>query len=133
MIRSHQTRDGAVTVEFAFALPILLLITFGGMEFSRVNMIRNTAINAAYEGARKGIVPGATSAECEMAANQLLELVQISGGTAVASPSAILPDTESVTVTVTVPITTDNAFMTPQFYFGKTIVSSVTLPREITF
>jgi Flp pilus assembly protein TadG len=133
MIQLPKPRRGAVTVEFALAFPILLLFTFAGIEFSRVNMIRNTAINAAYEGARKGTVPGATSAECELAANQLLNFVDINGGTAVASPSTIQPDTESVTVTVTVPITSANSFITPQYFFGKTIVTSVTLPREITF
>jgi Flp pilus assembly protein TadG len=132
-IRSGESRRGAVTVEFAIALPILILFTFAGMEFSRVNMIRNTAINAAYEGARQGIVPGATSAECEAAASGLLNLVQIAGGTAVASPSSIGPETESVTVTVTVPITSANSFVTPQFYFGKTISATVTLPREVGF
>jgi Flp pilus assembly protein TadG len=133
MMRSKQQRQGAVTVEFALALPILILFTFAGFEFSRVNMIRNTAINAAYEGARQGIVPGATSADCEAAANELLNLVQISGGTAVASPASIRPDTESVSVTVTVPITSANAFVTPQFFLGKTITATVTLPREATF
>ncbi|WP_345681961.1 TadE family protein [Novipirellula caenicola] len=122
-----------MTVEFAVAFPILLLFTFAGIEFSRVNMIRNTAINAAYEGARQGIVPGATSAECEQAAMQLLGFVDISGGTADVSPSTIKPDTESVTVTVTVPITSANSFITPQYFVGRQIVTSVTLPREATF
>ncbi|GAA5504884.1 hypothetical protein Rcae01_00323 [Novipirellula caenicola] len=130
---SRKSRRGAVTVEFAVAFPILLLFTFAGIEFSRVNMIRNTAINAAYEGARQGIVPGATSAECEQAAMQLLGFVDISGGTADVSPSTIKPDTESVTVTVTVPITSANSFITPQYFVGRQIVTSVTLPREATF
>lgn len=129
----NQPRRGAVTVEFALVMPILILVIFAGLEFSRVNMIRNTVLNAAYEGARRGIVPGATSAECEMAATDLLDIVDISGGTAVASPSAIGPNTESVTVTVTVPITSTNAFVTPQFFFGKTISAEVTLPREVRF
>ena len=133
MTRSRKPRRGAVTVEFAVAFPILLLFTFAGIEFSRVNMIRNTAINAAYEGARKGIVPGATSSECEQAAIQLLDFVDISGGSAVVSPSNIQPKTESVTVTVTVPITSANSFITPQYFMGRTITTSVTLPREATF
>ena len=103
------------------------------MRHRRVQMIRNPALNAAYEGARKGIIPGATSAECETAAMQLFNIVQISGGSAVASPSTIQPNTTSVTVTVTVPITSANSFVTPQFFLGKTITSSVTLPREVTF
>ena len=131
MRKSKKIRQGAVTVEFAIVLPILITFVFAGLEFSRVNMIRNTVINAAYEGARKGIVPGATSSECESAANQLLDIVDISGGTAVAS--AITPDAESVTMTVTVPITSANSFVTPQFFFGKTIAASVTLPRERKF
>lgn len=133
MNRFAKSRRGAVTVEFALALPILLLFTFAGLEFSRVNMIRNTAINAAYEGARKGIVPGATAADCEAAATELLNFVEINGGTVVASPSPIQPSTDAVTVTVTVPITSANAFITPEFFLGKTIVTSVTLPREATF
>ena len=133
MIKSCKQRRGAVTVEFAFALPILLLFTFAGLEFSRVNMIRNTAINAAYEGARKGIVPGATVADCEAAANDLLNFVEINGGTVTTSPSPIQPSTEAVTVTVTIPITAANSFITPEYFLGKTIQSSVTLPREATF
>jgi hypothetical protein len=96
-------------------------------------MIRNTTVNAAFEGARQGIVPGATAAECEAAANQLLDLVRINGGSAVASPNPILPSSDSVTVTVTVPIDSDNSFVTPQFYMGATIEASVTLPRERSF
>ncbi|EMI22231.1 TadE family protein [Rhodopirellula maiorica SM1] len=122
-----------MTVEFAVAFPVLLLFVFAGIEFSRVNMIRNTAINAAYDGARKGIVPGATSAECEQAAMQLLDFVDISGGSADVTPSEIKADTESVTVTVTVPITSANSFITPQYFVGRSIVTSVTLPREATF
>ena len=133
MLGPERQRRGAATVEFAIALMALIIFTFTGIEFARVNMIRNTALNAAYEGARQGIIPGATAAECEAAANQLLNLVQISGGTAQATPSPILPSTEEITVTVTVPITSANSFVTPQFYMGSTIISSVSLPRERQF
>ena len=131
MRKLKSLRAGAVTVETAIALPILFLFTFTAIEFSRVNMMRNTAANAAYEGARAGIVPGATAAECEAAANQLLDFVDIDGGTAVATP--ITPDSTDVTVTVTIPINDTNSFVTPRFYLGKTLTSTVTLPRERTF
>lgn len=127
--RREQRRAGAVAVEFAIALPVLLLFTFTGVEFSRVNMMRNTAVNAAYEGARQGILPGATAAECETSANQLLSLVQVAGGTVVATP--ILPNSTSVSVTVSIPITAANGFVTPQFYVGSSIVATVSLPREL--
>ena len=133
MLRFAKQRRGAVTVEFAIALPVLILFTFTGLEFARVNMIRNTAVNAAYEGARQGIVPGATADECEDTANELFDVVRISGATVVATPNPILPSSDSVTVTVTIPITADNSFFTPQLYMGSSIVSSVTLPRERQF
>ena len=133
MLHKKQQRNGAVTVEFAIALPLLIMFTFTAIEFARVNMIRNTTVNAAYEGARQGILPGATASECEVAANQLLNFVQISGGTAVVTPNPILPSSESITVTVSVPTTAANLFVTPRFYIGRTIVSSVSLPRERQF
>jgi len=37
-------------VEFALVLPILLIFVFGEFEFARVNMLRNTMENAAFEG-----------------------------------------------------------------------------------
>ena len=133
MYKHQRQRTGATTVEFAISLPVLILFTFTGIEFARVNMIRNTTVNAAFEGARQGIIPGATAAECEAAANQLLDLVKINGGSAVATPNPILPSSDSVTVTVTVPIDSGNSFVTPQFYMGATIEASVTLPRERSF
>lgn len=133
MLRSKKQRRAAVTVEFAIAFPILMAFCFTGIEFARVNMIRNTALNAAYEGAREGIIPGATAAECETAAMQLLDVLDLSGATAAASPDPIQSNTEAVTVTVTVPINSANSFVTPQFYLGKSIVASVTLPREWKF
>ena len=60
---SHD-RTAAVVVEFAICAPILFLFFFASLEFSRVNMIRQSVENAVYEGARRGIVPGATAANC---------------------------------------------------------------------
>jgi hypothetical protein len=106
------------------------LFTFAGIEFSRVNMMRNTAENAAYEGARRGIVPGTTAAECEAEAAQLLADVGIVGGACVVTPNPILSTTSAVSVTVTIPIDSANAFVTPRFYAGKSVQASVSLPRE---
>ena len=123
-----QSRRGAVTVEFALAFPILLFTIFTGIEFARVNMIRNTIENAAYEGARTGIVPGATSTECEAAAQEIIDLIGVVGATPVAS--AIEDDSTTITVTVSVPLTTSNGYITPKYYLGKSLQSSITLPIE---
>ncbi|MBX3440075.1 MAG: pilus assembly protein, partial [Planctomycetaceae bacterium] len=58
-----ERRGGATTVELAIVLPVLFLFVFSAIEFSRLNMLRHLASVAAYEGARQGIVLGATADE----------------------------------------------------------------------
>ena len=47
-----RTRRGATTVEFAIVAPVFFLFLLASIEFSRLNIIRHTADNAAYEAAR---------------------------------------------------------------------------------
>ena len=94
----HRKRSGATTVEFAITIPILLLILFTTLEFSRMNVIRQTAVNAAYEGARRGIVPGSTANEVEQIATGVLNTVGVHGSTITVTPTALTPDTTEVTV-----------------------------------
>jgi Flp pilus assembly protein TadG len=49
---AHRGRRGAVAVEFAVIAPILLSITVGMLELSRVYSVQNTLETAAREGAR---------------------------------------------------------------------------------
>ncbi len=132
MTRPHKRhyRQGAVTVEFAIAAPVLFMFVFAGVEFSRVNMIRNTIENAAYEGARSGVLPGATAANCAAVTQDLLDIIGVADSTITVTPLVILADTEEVTVTVEVPMTMSNGYITPTYYLGSTLRAAVTLPRE---
>ncbi len=49
-------QNGAVSVEFAIILPVLLLLTFGIIEFSVALYDKAMITNASREGARAGIV-----------------------------------------------------------------------------
>jgi Flp pilus assembly protein TadG len=49
--------------EFAIVLPIFLLAIIGIIEFGRAVMVQQILVNAAREGARRAIVPGATTDE----------------------------------------------------------------------
>ena len=49
---------GAVAVEFALLLPVVLLILFGTIDFGMMMYGREIVTNAAREGARAGIVQG---------------------------------------------------------------------------
>jgi Flp pilus assembly protein TadG len=122
-------RSGAVVVEFAVCVPILFLFFFAALEFSRVNMIRQTIENATYEGSRRGIVPGATSADCRNSAELVLNTVSTNDATITVTPSVITPETPQVTVEITVPIES-NSWIAPFFFKNKSLNNSMTMQRE---
>ena len=53
-----QHQKGAVAVEFALILPVLVLLLFGIVEFSLLMYNKQILTNASREGARYGIVGG---------------------------------------------------------------------------
>lgn len=128
---SRPPRSGAVTVEFALVAPLVLFIVFGSIEFARLNMLVNSMENAAYEAARRGIIPGATVANVKAEANSILQAVGAVNATVTVSPTTITNQTPQVTVTISIPLN-DNAWVTPQFTQNKTLTRSCTLTRETT-
>lgn len=124
-----KNRLGATAVEFAICSPILFLFTFASLEFSRVNMIRQTVENSVYEGCRRGIVPGATAADVADAAQFVLNATSISGAQVTVDPTTITEDTTNVSVSVVVPIN-ENSWVAPLFFSGTQISSNLTLRRE---
>lgn len=122
-------RAGAVVVEFAICAPLLFFFFFASLEFGRVNMLRQSAENAVYEGARRGVVPGATAANCQAAAQAVLNSVAAQDATIAVTPAVIVADTPQVTVDVTIPLGS-NSWVLPVFFAGRTIEASMTLNRE---
>jgi Flp pilus assembly protein TadG len=122
-------RAGAVVTEFAICAPILFFFFFASLEFSRVNMIRQSVENAAYEGARRGIVPGATAADCRNSAQNILNSILARDAVIDVAPAVINSDTDEVTVTVTVPIDS-NSWVVPLFFEGRSVSGSMTMNRE---
>lgn len=123
-------RTGAVTVEFALVAPILFLFIFGIIEFARLNMLRNTIENAAYEGARRGIVPGATISAIEARAREELGIININNASIDVTPAVIETNTPEISVTVSVPLS--GAGWLFQLSQRSSVMSrSITLKREL--
>jgi Flp pilus assembly protein TadG len=122
-------RLGATTVEFALVAPAFFLVIMSMFEFTRLNVLRHTADNAAYEAARVAIVPGATVAQATTEANRLLSIVNARGAQVNFNPATITPETNSVTVTVTIPLDS-NGWVVPHFTQGRTLTSSATMRTE---
>lgn len=124
-----QSRRGATAVEFALVCPMLFLTIFGIIEFARLNMVRNSIENSAFEGARNAIVPGATASAAEAASRQVLNAAMISTAQISVSPAVIDFTTPEVTVTVSVPLSSAGWL----FVFSSktsTFTRSITLKRE---
>ena len=58
---NSSSRHGAALIELAICLPVFFLITMATIETCRMIYIRQSLKIAAYECARLGIIPGATS------------------------------------------------------------------------
>jgi len=122
-------RNGAVAVEFAITVPILFLLFFAMIEFCRFNMIRHGIATAAYEGARRGIVPGATADDVKTTAETILQAVSTVDASISVDPDVITPETTTITVTIDVPLQ-HNGWVVPHFFKESTVTRSCTLARE---
>ncbi|MCA9261213.1 MAG: pilus assembly protein [Planctomycetales bacterium] len=130
MIRtSTRRRRGATTIEFAFTLPIVLLMFFGFIEATRANMVRNSAKNAAYMAARRAIIPGGTASDAVAKGESILKATGVRSGVVTVAPSVVDEDTPQVTVTVSAPMN-ENSWVVPKFFADAVIVQSCTLTRE---
>lgn len=112
-----QPRGGATTVELALVLPVLFLFVFGAFEFSRLNMLKHLAGVAAYEGAREGIVIGATTADVTAQVNTILAAGSVIDATITTTPATITASTTEVQVDVSIPVA-GNFWVLPAYASG---------------
>ena len=116
-----QRRRGSLTVEFAITVPILFLMVFAAIEFCGMNVMRHSVDNAAYEAARRGIVPGATATDVRNVANDIMATVGARNVQVVVDPSTIGSATPEITVTVTVPVA-NNGWIAPIFFSSADVL-----------
>ena len=125
-----RNRFGGVAVEFAMIAPIFFLVLFGGVEFASIHVTQCAIENAAFEGVRHGIVPGATAAGCQQRAEAILDATRIQVYDVVVEPTVIDNTTDEISVTVTVPMIPENKFGLAAFLRGGDLIKTITLPRE---
>ena len=128
-VRCFPSRHGATAVEFAMTAPILFMLLFGALELGRMNMIRHTGDNAAYEAVRTCIVPGATNAEGVAAARSVLDSIFVTGYTTTVTPATITDTTRSVTAEVAVPYA-NNMWVTPLYSKNGSTSATCTMARD---
>ena len=127
-------RRGAALVEFAFVVPILFLLVFGLIEFSRMAMVYHVITNAAREGCRQAVLPGATASNVTTVVNSALNdgKVTSSSATVVITPSNItsLDTGTPISVRVTVNYSAVSWIPSPDFLTNKLLQAECVMLRE---
>ncbi|HEY6564126.1 MAG TPA: TadE/TadG family type IV pilus assembly protein [Pirellulaceae bacterium] len=123
------SRKGATAVEFAMIVPVFMLVLFGALEMMRAFNLLHTADNAAYEAARRGIVPGATAADVRQAAVSVLNTIGTRNPRITITPATIGLGTRQVTVEIAIAMNS-NSLAGPLFFRDKELRSQMTMERE---
>jgi Flp pilus assembly protein TadG len=130
--KCRTSRRGAAVVEFAVVAPLFITLVFGMIEYGRMVMVQQMLTNAAREGARVGVLDGATTAAVQSSVTTYLSNASISGSTVTVSPSP--PSSagygDPVTVTVTIPFASVSWIPAPMFLSGKTLTAKSVMRRE---
>ena len=128
--RRSSPRNGMLTVEVALCLPLIFLTLFGGYELAKTSMVLHASQSAAYEGARAGIIPGATPEKVEDAVGLVLRTMGVRTFQVETNPPVIARDTEQIEVIVRVPLR-ENLSLPSLFVQDPTFVGTCTLTREV--
>jgi Flp pilus assembly protein TadG len=126
---TNASRTGAAAVEFALVAPIFFVLMIAAFEFGRLNVVRHTADNAAYEAARHAMVPGATAVEARAEATRLLNIVGARGAQITVTPETLDSSVSEVNVTIDVPMNL-NGWIAPRFTRTSVIRATSTLRTE---
>jgi Flp pilus assembly protein TadG len=129
--RPHQRR-GAAALELACVAPVLLLFVLGIIELGRLFMVQQVVVAAAREGARIGVLDGATTASVTTRVQTYLAGTSVTGATITVSPNP--PGSanagQPVTVSVSVPYTAVSWLSTPIFAQNAILRGNSTMRRE---
>jgi Flp pilus assembly protein TadG len=129
MRSARRTQRGAAAVEMAVVAPIIFLLFLAAFEFSRLNLIRHTAEVAAFEGARRGIVPGATVAAVRTRVDAVLAAIGVDDATVQIEPTTLSRSADTITVRVTIALD-HHTWVPSRFVAGRSVSRSCTLSRE---
>lgn len=127
--RQLPSRRGALTVEVAICLPILITFLFACYEVAHANMLLHATESAAYEAARVGIVPGAKPDKIREAAAFVLNSVGVRNFTLTMTPDPITTKTNSVKIVILVPFR-GNTSVSQMFVRDPTFRGQCELTRE---
>lgn len=131
--RHIHSRKGAVVVEAALTLPLLVIIMLCIVEYSRAIMVQQLLDNACREGARLAVQNNATATGVTNAVTAYLQKMNISGATVSVTPNPLSSSTNGQGITVAVSFNLSNAsWCAPVYAYGIVLKSSCIMRRDGT-
>lgn len=126
-------RTAASAVEFAIVAPLLFMLVLGMIEFGRMLMVQQIMTNAAREGARKAVLPGATETQVYQTVDTYVNNSGINGHTRSVTPNPTAASSNSA-ITVTVSVTYDKVTWLPigavKWLKEKRLTATVDMRKE---
>lgn len=129
--KQNRSRErGAMAVEFAIILPLVLLLLYGILEMGRIMMVQNMATSSAREGARTAILPGATNDAVTTRVTSVLSGAGLAYDSLATDPEDVSTVDGDNPITVTVAIDYDDYSLIPGFIEGLQLTGQVTMRKE---
>lgn len=128
------SRRAVVLVEFALVLPLLVLLTFGVMEYGWMFLKAQEINNVSRDAVRLAVLPDATNADVDSRIAAMMTAAGLggSGYTMTYSPANVAnaaPETP-VSVTISVPYDDIDLFGLPILPTPATLQFAVTMAKE---
>ncbi len=131
LIKAERSVKGSSLIELALCLPVLVLLVLGTVEICSIMHLKQGLKLAAYEAARIGLVPTATSENVIAQADLLLEGRNIKDYSITTQPSDPTSVGYGDLFTVTVSAASDsNTLFGGWFFSGEPITESVVVRGE---
>lgn len=112
--------------------PLILFFFMAMVVLTQAFVMRDVAQHAAYEGARKGLVLTSTPDDVEIAVNDFLTTLRLENAEITVFPDEFNNTTNEISVTVSIPFST-NAWVGAGFMPGQWTSSSTITLRRIQY
>ena len=132
LIPKFREQQGLALIETALVMLLLIILTFGVMEYSWMFFRIQQVTNCARAGARQAVLPDSTPADVQSAIDTLAAGFGLTGHSQTTTPGDIvnLNSGDLIRVTVEVPYTNIELLGMSLFPVPATIRSSATMAKE---
>ena len=127
---SDRGESGATAVELAFALPVMLLIILGIIQFGTIFHVRNSMTDAARKAARSLSVGEVNETAAKQAALDSLSAWPMTFTVVTSMPDPNDPEDRDVSVNISVPLSQASLVDIAGLFSTGNVGSSVTMRME---